>query len=170
MGNLFGKKKNKQCCCTDPNCPCPCCPDCWRRVLTAVGGVLTAVAGEGGTDCGKPPGEDGGGYEQEIVFSCVDGNDVNNNVYPVFVSLSLTVRVYCDREANNWKVEYKSLATGQVWTTTDVTFTCPSCEGILPGGLVTGTFSFVAYDACETSGGIQSFPWNITITITVECA
>jgi len=155
-------------CCCGP-CPCPCCPDCWRRVVTAVGGILTAIAGAGGTDCGKPPGE-GAGYEQEITFSCVNGNDVNNNVYSVFVALSLTVRVYCNREGNNWKVEYKSDATGQVWTDTAVTFTCPSCSGVEPGGLVTGSFSFVAIDGCETSGGFVTFPWNITIEITVECA
>lgn len=159
---------SSNCCCGD--CPCPCCPDCWRRVVAAVGGILRAVAGPGGTDCGKPEGEDGGGYEQEITFSCVDANDINNNVYAVFISLSLTVRVYCNRDANNWKVEYKSLATGQEWTDTGVTFTCPSCSGVESGGLVTGTFSFVAYDGCETSGGVVSFPWNITIDITVECS
>ena len=166
-GNTF-EVTCKECSCNVP-CPCPCCPDCWSRVQTAVGGVLLAVAGEGGTDCGKPPGE-GEGYEQEITFSCVDGNDVNNNVYSVFVSLSLTVRVYCDRDAENWKVEYKSEATGQVWTDTGVTFTCPSCAGVEPGGLVTGSFTFVAYDGCETSGGPVTFPWNITIEITVECS
>jgi len=166
-GNIY-EVTCKECSCNVP-CPCPCCPDCWSRVQTAVGGVLLAVAGEGGTDCGKPPGE-GEGYEQEITFSCVDGNDVNNNVYSVFVSLSLTVRVYCDRDAENWKVEYKSDATGQVWTDTGVTFTCPSCAGVESGGLVTGTFTFVAYDGCETSGGPVTFPWNITIEITVECS
>lgn len=158
----------KQCSCV-VECPCPCCPDCWSRVQTAVGGVLLAVAGEGGTDCGKPPGE-GEGYEQEITFSCVDGNDVDNNVYAVFVSLSLTVRVYCDRAGEAWKAEYKSDATYQEWTEVAVTFACPSCSGVEPGGLVTGSFSFVAYDACETSGGMVTFPWNITIEITVECS
>ncbi len=158
----------KECSCNVP-CPCPCCPDCWSRVQTAVGGVLLAVAGEGGTDCGKPPGE-GEGYEQEITFSCTDVNDETNNVYAVLVSLSLTVKVYCDRDAENWKVEYKSDATGQVWTDTGVTFACPSCAGVEPGGLVTGTFAFVAYDGCETSGGPVTFPWNITIEITVECS
>ena len=151
-------------------CPCPCCPDCWRRVNTAVGGILTAVAGAGGTDCGKPPGDTGGDYEQEIVFSCVDGNDINNNVYYIFISLSVTVRLYCDREAGNWKIEYKSLATGYVWTESEVTFTCPSCEGVEVGGLVTGSFTFVVYDACETSGGLVTFPWTVTIEITVECS
>jgi hypothetical protein len=157
---------NCDCGCGD--CPCPCCPDCWRRVLTAVGGILTAVAGEGGTDCGKPPGE-GEGYEQEITFSCVDLADAVNNTYSVLVSLSLSVRLYCDRQAGNWKVEYRSDATGQVWTDTEVTFTCPACGDLPTGSLVTGTFSFVAYDECETSGGPVTFPWNITIEITVEC-
>lgn len=166
-GNVF-EVACKVCSC-NLDCPCPCCPDCWSRVQTAVGGVLLAVAGEGGTDCGKPPGE-GEGYEQEITFSCVDGNDVDNNVYAVFVSLSLTVRVYCDRNAENWKAEYKSDATDQVWTDTGVTFTCPSCAGVGSGGLVTGSFTFVAYDGCETSGGLVTFPWNLTIEITVECS
>ena len=166
-GNVF-EVACKECSC-NVDCPCPCCPDCWSRVQTAVGGVLLAVAGEGGTDCGKPPGE-GEGYEQEITFSCTDVNDETNNVYAVFVSLSLTVKVYCDRASENWKAEYKSDATGQVWTDTGVTFTCPSCAGVESGGLVTGSFSFVAYDGCETSGGPVTFPWNITIEITVECS
>lgn len=166
-GNIF-EVTCKECSCDVP-CPCPCCPDCWSRVQSAVGGVLIAIAGEGGTDCGKPPGE-GEGYEQEITFSCTDLNDETNNVYYVFVSLSMSVKLFCDRESENWKAQYKSDATGQVWTDTDVTFTCPSCAGVESGGLVTGTFSFVAYDECETSGGPVAFPWNITIEITVECS
>lgn len=155
-------------CCTCIDCPCPCCPDCWRRVISSVTGILVATAGEGGTDCGKPPGE-GSDYLQEIGFSCVDLISAANNTYSVFVALSLSVRLYCDMANSNWKVEYKSDATNQVWTDTGVTFICPSCGDEPAGSLVTGEFSFVAYDACDTSGGPVIFPWNITITITVEC-
>lgn len=157
---------NEECGCC---CPCPCCPDCWRRVITSVGGVLIAIAGAGGADCGKPEGE-GAEVEQPIIFSCTRNGDETSNTYDVTISISLTVRVFCDRENMIWKAQYKSDATGQVWTDAVVTFDCPSCDGVLPGGLTTGSFSFVAYDACSTSGGTVIFPWNITIDITVQCS
>lgn len=156
------------CGCCGENCPCPCCPDCWRNVRRSVGAILQAVAGPGGTDCGKPEGE-GGEYLQEIIFGCTDVNDEVNNVYPVFVSLNMTVKVFCDRDSDGWTAQYKSDATGQVWTETPVLFTCPDCDSVLPGEFVDATFTFTAYELCDTSGGPVIFPWYITITITVEC-
>lgn len=133
-----------------------------------MGAILQAVAGAGGSDCGKIEGQ-GGEYEQEIIFSCTDVNDEINNTYAVFVSLNTTVRVFCDRESDGWKAQYKSDATNQQWVETPVLFTCPDCESVLPGELVQATFNFTAYELCDTSGGPVTFPWFITITITVEC-
>lgn len=155
-------------CNCNQDCPCPCCPDCWRRIAGSVGGILVAVAGEGGTDCGKPPGE-GADIEQEISFDCID-DGTGSNQYPVLASLSMTVRLYCDADQDSWKVQYKSDATDQAWADADdVVFECPACEGVESGGMTTSTITFVAYDKCSTSGGDIIFPFTITITVTVEC-
>lgn len=155
----------KRCDC-DEDCPCPCCPDCWRRVGASVGGVLQAIAGPGGQDCGVIEGS-GEEFAQEIDFRCIDDTGEGND-WPVIAAISaLRVRVFCD--GNVWKAQYKSEVVGPDWVDTGVTFSCPACEGIESGGLVTSTFTFDVVDGCETSGGPVTFTWTITITLTVEC-
>lgn len=163
MAGLFGATEAKQCCC---DCPCPCCPDCWRNIAGSVGGILVAVAGDGGTDCGHPPGT-GGEFEQEVPFSCQD-DGTGSNLYDVEVAIDLFVRIFCDGDGH-WKAQYKSYATAHVWTDVDVEFVCPDCTDVEPGELVEGVFTCVVMDGCNTSGGDVFFPWTITLTITVEC-
>jgi hypothetical protein len=75
-----------------------------------------------------------------------------------------------------WKIEYKSLATGMTgndvstgeWVEVVYDFECPDCADAVDG-VAYGTFDFVAVNACETSGGLVNFNVLVHADVEVQC-
>lgn len=146
----------KQCACEQTSW-CPCCPG-WPE--NASGSIAWTIEYET-SDCG------GGDINPTGDFSCPNTGDT---IGTALKNSSLFVRVFCDN--GDWKVQYRSPVSGggeefpssTTWVdAADVDFVCPSC----PEG--TGSIDFIAIDACETSGGVVSYPVLVHGLVTIGC-
>ncbi len=150
------------CCCGGG---CRCCPG-WPQ--TASASVEWTTISET-SDCGPP--------STIIVsgdFSCEDTEDPIGVVLRI-ESTFLNARVFCKQNEDgtyNWKAQYRSAISGgtfeppisSTWADAEeFEFLCPTCEEPI------GTFSFIAYMACETSGGVVTYAVLVQGIVTIGC-
>lgn len=159
----------KVCACEEPD-GCPCCPG-WP--LGSSGSIAWTSSNVAPNDCDPiSPGI----VEVTGDFGCPA--EVDNDTIIRTSSDTLHVRVYCDLETMQYVVQYKSAATSpggvlsapELWEWVTVTYdlTCPDCANAVDG-IATGTIDFTAYMACETSGGLTSYPILVHGDIEVGC-
>jgi hypothetical protein len=164
MGGLFGPPEYIKCCCGGDRCPC-----CLGWPLSRSAQIHFTSTEESINDC-RPIIQV---WEFSDLFDCT-GNDL----YPIYdaTALAIFVRVNCDTETLEWKVEYKSAATGMVgndtstgtWVQVAYDFDCPDCADAIDG-VAYGTFDFVAVNQCETSGGPVTFNVLVHADVEVQC-
>jgi hypothetical protein len=153
----------KQCSCESSGCPC--CP----------GWLLTASASVEYTTI--PETSDCGAFDPAVVtgdFGCEDTGDPEGTVLRLDATF-LNARVFCQDNGDGtyqWKAQYRSAISGgtfeppisDTWADAeDFEFTCPTCDDPI------GEFSFIAYMACETSGGVVSYPVLVQGVVTIGC-
>jgi formylglycine-generating enzyme required for sulfatase activity len=153
----------KQCLCESSGCPC--CP----------GWLLTASASVEYTTI--PETSDCGAFDPAVVtgdFGCEDTGDPEGTVLRLDATF-LNARVFCQDNGDGtyqWKAQYRSAISGgtfeppisDTWADAeDFEFTCPTCDDPI------GEFSFIAYMACETSGGVVSYPVLVQGVVTIGC-
>lgn len=148
----------KICDCQKPTW-CPCCPG-WPQLASGLIHWTTAV--ETSNDCQSAPTI----IELSGDFGCVGTEDEIGTILREEAT-NLYARVFCVAETEQWKVQYRSLATSYEWVDVISTFICPDC-GDAVDGVATGTIDFIAVMACETSGGIVNY--NIICHADVELA
>jgi hypothetical protein len=153
----------KQCLCESSGCPC--CP----------GWLLTASASVEYTTI--PETSDCGAFDPAVVtgdFGCEDTGDPEGTVLRLDATF-LNARVFCQDNGDGtyqWKAQYRSAISGgtfeppisDTWADgEDFDFICPTCDDPI------GEFSFIAYMACETSGGVVSYPVLVQGIVTIGC-
>jgi len=155
----------KVCECVDNSCPC--CPG-WP--LTASGIINWTTAVETTNDCESAPST----VEVSSDFGCPNTEDTTGTLLRT-AATELWVRVFCDADTEQWKVQYRSATSGggydppasATWLDAPgVTFVCPDCANAV-GGIATGTIDFIAEMACEVSGP-TIVPYNIIVHGDVE--
>lgn len=154
----------KQCLCEQFD-DCPCCPG-WRQTASASVEYTTI-----------PETSDCGSFSPTVVtgdFSCDDTEDPEGTVLRLD-STYLNARVFCQNNGDGtyqWKAQYRSAISGgtfeppisDTWADAeDFDFICPTCNDPI------GEFSFIAYMACETSGGVVSYPVLVQGIVTIGC-
>ena len=153
------------CCCGS----CPCCPG-WPA--TSSGGIVWSAVADA-SDCG--PGENTIGAE---IFGCLGSPETETGLLILSMETELWVRVWCDFETLEWKVQYRSGTTGpsdcegpaaDEWLDVAADFVCPDCEDAIDG-VAYGTIDFIAVMCCEISGPTV-VTYNVTVhaDIEVEC-
>ena len=149
---------------------CPCCPG-WP--LGASGSIAWTTSNVAPNDCDPiSPGI----VEVTGDFGCPA--EIDNDTIIRTSSDTLHVRVYCDQETGQYVVKYKSAATSpggvlstpELWEWVTVIFdlSCPDCADAVYG-VAAGTIDFTAYMACETSGGLTTYPILVHGDIEVSC-
>lgn len=149
----WGKIHNKNCCCGDY---CPCCPG-WLQSYSVIVNWLSSIFVT--NDCETTT------FAIEVsgeTFTCSSTGDATGTIL-VTSADTLYVRVFCPDVETGWKVQYKSTATGGVWTDApDLVFVCPHCDDAIDG-IAYGSIDFTAQMQCEISG-----PTTITYDVTVH--
>jgi len=161
----MGTKKQAVVTCCNCGTGCPCCPG-WPQTASA-SVEYTSI----------PETSDCGSFSPTVVtgdFSCEDPGDPDGTVLRLD-STFLNAKVFCSINEDgtyNWKAQYRSAISGgtfespisATWANAeDFEFFCPTCDEPI------GTFSFIAYMACETSGGVVSYPVLVQGIVTIGC-
>lgn len=160
----------KICDCEAAECPCECCPDCWKDIDESVSiTIYTEDLPPGGTECSNGTG----GLSPSFAFQC-GGSAAVGDGYTIVEGVFF-IRIFCE-ESEGWKVQYKSPATGTWgtapsewnWVDTGVTVPCPDCS-MAVDGVYSTTFGFLADNMCESSGGLTSFQVAVICVIDYSC-
>lgn len=156
----------KRCSCEEAD-TCPCCPGWPQGASGSIAWTTSAVA----NDC-----EDGSEESVTGDFSCEDIEDPIGTVVRER-GTDLNVRLFCDAETQQWKAQYRSAISGgtfeppisTTWAdATEVEFVCPDCADAVDGQ-ATGSVSFIAKMACETSGGVVEYDVLVVGLVTIGC-
>jgi hypothetical protein len=147
---------------------CPCCPE-WAQLYSGI--IYWSSTPATNTDC------EGGLEEIAGDFGC-DGDASDTEIRPAS-PYDFFVRLTCDPETKQWKLQYRSPTSGglpyntagasDVWAdATDVTVDCPDCAEAVDG-VAYGSISGTGHAACETSGGDIEFDVAISGIIEIVC-
>lgn len=157
----------KVCDCT-PTVYCPCCPG-WNEQYSGI--IHWSSTPATSTDC------EGSLEEIDGDFTCV-GEGADTEIRPSS-SYDFFVRVVCDPDTAEWKLQYRSPTSGgppfnlaaasTVWAdATDVVFECPDCANAIDG-VAYGSVSGTGHAACDSSGGELEFDVAISGVIEIGC-